>query len=120
MEIRIQKRFSYLLLILVLVTSFPLYASSPIKAQEQNYNKASTNQLTKEVNISVERLSDVEVVVKGPNDVIPDSLRNLRTRADSNGKANVAIPLGTQKDDPSICSPSLERGLGESDEFVLR
>ncbi len=105
-----------LLTLVLVITTFPYFSTSKVQAEEI----ANANRLAEELRLTVERLSGAEVLVKGPNNVVPDSVRNLRTRADSNGKANITIPLGTQKDDPSICSPSLERGLGVSDELVLR
>jgi len=110
-------KFTKILLIFILViTTIPYFTPSKIQAEEithqstQSYDKASTNQLTKELKLTVEKLSDVEVVVKGPNDVIPDSVKNLRTRADSNGKANITIPLGTKVDNPNLCHPEFISG----------
>jgi len=110
-------KFTKILLIFILViTTIPYFTPSKIQAEEITH----TNQLTKELKLTVEKLSDIEVMVRQAHHDTGTINSLITSRADSNGKANITIPLGTQKDDPSICSPSLERGLGVSDELVLR
>jgi len=112
---RIEKKFIYMILAILLIASFPLYANKKVQAQEQTY----TNQLTKTINLTVERLSDVEVIVIPPLLIGEGRGEVLTTRADNNGKVNIDIPLGTQKDNPSTCHPVLVEGCQDG-EYTIK